>query len=53
MTPFGIAQLHGFLENNFMSNFLSEAELFWKNCLVKQLHGLLHAWMRGINEGES
>jgi len=21
-----------------MSNFLSEAELFWKNCLAKQLH---------------
>jgi hypothetical protein len=24
-----------FLENNFMSDFLDEAELFWKKCLAK------------------
>ena len=35
-----------FLENNFMSNFLGVAELFWKNCLAKQIHEQLHAWMK-------
>jgi len=32
-----------FLENNFMSDFLDEAELFWKKYLAKELHQLLHA----------
>jgi len=36
-----------------MSNFLGEAELFWKNYLAKQLHQQLHAWMGKRNEGKS
>ena len=30
-----------------MSNFLGEAELFWKNCSEKQLH----VWIRERNKG--
>jgi hypothetical protein len=34
-----------------MCNFLCEAKLLWKNYLAKQLHQLLHAWLREENKG--
>jgi len=30
-----LVKLFFFLENSFMSDFLDEAELFWKKCLAK------------------
>jgi len=40
-----------FLENSFMSNFLNEAKLFWKKCLVNSLTNyFLHRWEKERRE---
>jgi len=33
-----------------MSNFIGEAELFWKNCSAKQFYQQLHEWLREGNK---